>query len=189
LLFYAEMLEHLGKHKGVFIQHFNGKSDILTQLEVFITPQLLTEKKYIGVIVDADLNSQGTFASFQAAMEKATGQKVPAAGEWTEGAEGTPRLGVFIAPDSATQGEIETLVWRAWSSDPKNGPAKGCVDDFVCHMKEVGIEAKSPDKGLLGAFLAIRYDEDPRLGPATRRGVFDLGHSEFAALQEFLSRF
>ena len=56
-------------------------------------------------------------------------------------------------------------------------------------MAIVGYHAQSPDKGLLSTLLAIRYDEDPRLGPGARRKVFDLQRHEFAKLREFLSNF
>ncbi|MCX6968159.1 MAG: hypothetical protein NTZ46_10365 [Verrucomicrobia bacterium] len=186
LLFYAEMLESLGKHKAVFIQKFNGKTDLCAQLEVFITPQLLAEKTHIGVVVDADENPDGTFSSIQAAIAKAANQKVPNAGTWTDG---NPRIGIFIAPDPANKGEIETLVWRAWSADRANDAAKGHIDTYASSMRAAGFEAKSREKGLIGALLAIRNDDDPRLGPGARTNVFDLEHTEFAELRAFLSVF
>lgn len=186
LWFYAEVLEHLGKLEGVFIKEFGGKSNISTQLEVFLTPQLLEDKTHIGVIVDADQSSEGTFAGLQTAIANATGQTVPAPGAWTEG---NPRIGLFVAPDPCTPGEIETLVWRAWAADPDNRRAKDCIDTFADSMKVAGHEAKSREKGLIGALLAIRNDDDPRLGPGARANVFDLDRPELSALREFLAGF
>ena len=185
LHFYAEFLEDIGK-QGVFIEQFNGKADLIAQLDVLITPQLLAEKKRIGVIMDADDNPAGTFIGFQSALARLTGQSVPAAGMWTHG---TPRIGLFVAPDAGSKGEIETLVWRAWSADGANAAAKQCIETFTDCMQAAGQFAKSPDKGLLAALLAIRNDEDPRLGPGARANVFDFTRTEFAALSEFLSGF
>lgn len=185
LLFYAEFLEDLGK-TGVYIADFNGKADLIAQLDALITPQLLAEKTRIGVVMDADGNPAGTFTSFQNALATLTGQTVAAPGTWTDG---TPRVGLFVAPDAGSQGEIETLVWRAWSADEANAPAKACIETFISCMQADGHSAKSPDKGLLAALLAIRNDEDPRLGPGARANVFDFTRAEFAALSEFLSGF
>lgn len=98
LLFYAEVLEVLGKQGTVFIKDFNGKSDLTSKLEAFITPQLLADKKHIGVIVDADNNSQGTFASIQRVLTELTAQTVPSPGTWTTG---SPKIGLFVAPDAS----------------------------------------------------------------------------------------
>jgi len=186
LHFYAEVLEDVGKHPSVFIKQFNGKEDLLLKLESFITPVLLAEKVKIGVIVDGDGNPAGTFTSVQHKLAELTGQTVPAAGTWTDG---TPKIGLFVTPDGASQGEIETLVWRAWSSAPGNAAAKTCIEQYRDCMAAAGFMAHSPDKGLVNTLLAIRYDEDPRLGPGARTGVFDFGAPEFAPLRAFLSAF
>lgn len=185
LLFYAEFLEDLGK-EGVYIADFNGKADLIAQLDALITPQLLVEKRRIGVIMDADREPAGTFISFQNALTRLTGQTMPAAGTWTDC---NPRIGLFVTPDANTQGEIETLVWRAWAADEANADERKCIETFTGCMQTAGQSAKSPDKGLLAALLAIRNDEDPRLGPGARANVFDFTSAEFAALREFLNGF
>ena len=186
LHFYAEFLESLGTHKTVFIERFNGKADLLLQLETFITPELLAEKTKIGVIVDGDANPTGTFVSFQKKLEELAKQKVPSVGTWTGG---KPDIGIFVTPDGTSDGEIETLVWRSWSADPANAPVKACIEQYRECMSAAGFTAKSPDKGLLSTLLAIRNDEDPRLGPGAQKKVFDFQRPEFSKLREFLSKF
>jgi hypothetical protein len=186
LLFYAEFLEWLGNYDSVFIQHFNGKADLNEKLEDFVTPQLLAEKGSIGIIVDADEQPEGAFAAVRDKIAQLTTLEIPAPGRWIAG---PPKIGAFIAPDPATPGEIETLVWRAWSADSKNAVAKDCIDAFIACMAADGHKAKSPDKGLIGALLAIQSDDDPRLGPGARNRVFDFDRPEFAALRMFLSEF
>ena len=63
------------------------------------------------------------------------------------------------------------------------------LETFRACMAEAGFQAQSPAKGLVGSLLAIRNDEDPRLGPGARRGVFDLGQPGFDALRVFLAEF
>lgn len=183
LLFFAEALEHVGKLEGVFIKSFNGKADLDTKLEVFLSPDLLTQKSAIGVIVDADEDETKTVARISQILQKATAQSVTL-GQWTIA---KPKVGLFVAPGGGTIGEIESLVWQAWGSDPSNQPARACIDTFINCMAASGNQSKSPDKGRVSALLAIRNDEDPRLGPGARAKVFDFERPEFKPLLEFLS--
>jgi hypothetical protein len=56
-------------------------------------------------------------------------------------------------------------------------------------MEKAGFAARSPDKGLIGALLAIGNDDDPRLGPGARAKVFDLNRVEYSELKLFLGGF
>lgn len=186
LLFYAEMLEEVGNPGNVFIEDFNGKGDLAANLPIFITPVMLAEKIRIGVIADADEDPAGTFTQLENIMHSITGQHVAASGAWTNG---HPKIGILVVPASTTVGEIETLVWNAWSSDAANSQAKECLEGFAQCMNAAGLEAHSPSKGLVSSLLAIRHDEDPRLGPGARANVFDLSRPQFAQLREFLSAY
>jgi hypothetical protein len=185
LYFYAEMLKKLNKYEGVFIQPIGGKSKLPVALETFINPGLLGAKTHIGFIVDADDAPEATRDSLQAKLAELTGQRV-FDGQWTGG---SPKIGLFVVPGGDLKGEIETLVWNSWANDPKNIPSKNCVEGYVACMSAAGHHAHSPDKGLIGALLAIRSDEDPRLGPGARRNVFDLARPELQPLRHFLDGF
>jgi hypothetical protein len=156
------------------------------KLDDFITPQLIAEKVQIGVIVDGNGNPTGTFASVQAKLAELAGQTVSSVGSWTNG---VPNIGIFITPDGVARGEIETLVWRAWAANPENSSVRTCIEQYRDCMAAAGFNAHSPDKGLISSLLAIRNDDDPRLGPGARTGVFDFAAPEFAQLQTFLSGF
>lgn len=186
LHFYNAVLKAIGLRDRVYIKQLGGKDELVVKLETFITPVLLAEKKAIAVIVDADGNPAGTFTQIQTALAKAIGQQVPAAGQWTAG---PPKIGIFIVPNAESTGEIETLVWRAWSADPANASAKTCIANYIRCMAETGVNPQSPDKGLIGALLAIRNDDDPRLGPGAREDVFNLHAAEYEPLRTFLSGF
>jgi hypothetical protein len=96
---------------------------------------------------------------------------------------------LFVVPGGAAPGEIETLVWRSWGSDPANRAQKTCIENYVACMANQGARAHSSDKGLIGALLAIRSDDDPRLGPGARTNVFDLTRPELQDLRDFLAQF
>ena len=72
---------------------------------------------------------------------------------------------------------------------PRPCRTKKCIEDYIACMQANNATAKSPDKALLGALLAVKNDEDPRLGPGARAKVFDLNSPYFNQLREFLAGF
>jgi len=185
LLFYAEALEWVGVADRVFIKHCNGRSDLDLKLQDLINPGFLAEKTHMGVIVDADQDAEVAEKRFASLLGTLTRKETPGCG-WTKG---SPRIGLWVAPGDGLQGEIESLVWKAWSSDPKNARPKACIESFMACMSEAGCSARSRDKAQVSSLLAIRNDEDPRLGPGARAGCFDFARPEFASLLEFLKGF
>jgi len=185
LLFFAELLEEIGKPGQVFIQQIEGTAGLEEKLETFITPALLAAKTKIGFIFDADADAQRTGDRLQRLLSRLTGQTVTD-GTWTTG---KPQIGLFIVPGSGVNGEIETLVWRAWINDPANAGQRQCIEQFIACMQGQHVQAHSPDKAPVGALLAIRHDDDPRLGPAARDNVLDLNRPEYEPLKAFLAAF
>ena len=184
LHFYAAFLHYLGKLSGVFIKTFDGKRKILSHeiLSTYLSERLLAEKKSIGIILDADDNPAGTVTAISSRLKDITGRELHE-GTWEEG---SPKLGFFVAPDAITKGEIETLTWNAFPSDPKHSEMKIAAQEFHQKMETLGWKSKSPDKGRIGAFLSAAYDEDPRLGPGAREKLFDFNAPGFTRLRHFL---
>jgi hypothetical protein len=185
LLFYAEVLEEVGKHEQVFIKELGGKSGMSRKLETFVTPSLLARKTAIAFVFDADESHEGTRQSLEKLLSNLTGQAV-SDGKWTKE---IPKIGLMIVPGAGAKGEIETLVWQSWSSNPGNAGQKKCIEDFVDCMRVSNATAQSSDKGLIGALLAVKNDEDPRLGPGARAKVFDLNSPHLQSLRQFLAGF
>ncbi|MGA2180449.1 MAG: DUF3226 domain-containing protein [Verrucomicrobiota bacterium] len=185
LLFYAEVLETVGKHEQVFIKELGGKSGLNRKLEAFVTPALLARKTAIAFVFDADESHDATRQSLENLLSNLTGQAV-SEGKWTQG---IPKIGLMIVPGAGAKGEIETLVWQSWSSNPDNAGQKKCIQDFVTCMHASNVKPQSPDKGLIGALLALKNDEDPRLGPGARAKVFDLNSPHLQPLRQFLTGF
>ena len=184
-VFFAEVLEHLGKIDETFIQHFNGASDLLVKLETFLSPGLLAEKASIGVVVDADANAAARIQSVSNVLQKATGRSIQH-GVWSPVQPNQAQVGFFVVPDGQQHGEIESLAWQSWANDPPNAAQRQCIDEYLGCMQALGQVAKSPDKGRISALLAIRNDEDPRLGPGARAKVFSFDRPEFQLLLDFL---
>jgi hypothetical protein len=185
LLFYAEVLEELGTHEKVFIKELGGKTETKAKLETLVSPGLLNSKSSIAFIFDADNAPGNTRNRLQNLLSEITHQRV-VDGQWSGG---KPNIGLLIVPGGDQAGEIETLVWNSWASDAANEAEKRCVESYISCMQNAGATAQSPAKGLISTLLAVKYDEDPRLGPGARRNVFNLGRPELQALREFLSGF
>jgi hypothetical protein len=182
LLFYAEVLEDLGVEK-VFIQEIGGNAGRSSKLKAFVNQGLLGSKSSIAFIFDADSEPEATRTSLQNLLSGITGQSI-IDGQWSVG---MPKIGLLIVPGGNQTGEIETLVWNSWANNAANAEQKQCVEDYMACMQTASAKAHSPAKGLIGALLAVKSDEDPRLGPGARQNVFDLGRPEFQKLREFLS--
>lgn len=187
LLFYAEVLEELGKHERVFIKQLGGKAGMNAKLELdtLLSPGLLEAKSAIAFIFDADTAPETTRNSLQNLLSGITRQPV-VDGQWSGG---RPNIGLLIVPGGDQAGEIETLVWNSWASDAANTAERRCVEGYISCMQTAGTTAHSPTKGLISTLLAVKYDEDPRLGPGARGNVFNLGRPELQKLRDFLSGF
>jgi 5S rRNA maturation endonuclease (ribonuclease M5) len=181
--FYAELMEQVGVYGETYIKMLNGRSDLAKQAKVFLKPSLLAGKRCVAVIVDADHNGAGIAERFSQLLGELTGQVVTCGG-WTDG---RPRVGLFVVPSVGETGEIETLVWKSWAY--ANGEQAACIEQYVACMKTKGVEPKSPEKGRVGALLALRNDDDPRLGPGARARVFDFDRPEYDDLKVFLRGF
>lgn len=185
-MFCQSFLKHLGRLEGVYFHQFGGKSNILKRqlLADYLTPQRLATKDAIGILLDADDNPTGAIQSLRASLQAITDRELTE-GAWTDG---PPKLGFFVAPDGVSCGELETLVWNAWSSNPDHKVGKESVLTYLTTMEQTNAKwkAKSPDKARIGAFLAAAYDEDPRLGPGAREGLFDFDDPSFVRLKNFL---
>jgi 5S rRNA maturation endonuclease (ribonuclease M5) len=186
LFFFAELLEDIGKYQGVFIQEMGGRSLLETNLENFIHHGRLREKTHVAVVVDADTNGLAIASKLTSLLSDITGQNVTE-GAWTEG---TPRIGLLVVPSPENVGEIEDVVWNAWAADPANAAAKACIETYeTCMRENAGLRAHSSVKGRLGSLLALKHDEDPRLGPAARANVFNFSHPGYERVISFLRNF
>lgn len=94
-----------------------------------------------------------------------------------------PKIGVFILPDSATEGMLEDLCLRSIADDP----VMQCIDEyFGCVNDQVGSLPKNINKAKVQAFLASRREYVAHLGLAAHRGYWPLDNSEFDQIKQFL---
>jgi len=188
LRFYAEMMEHLGKHGDCFIQDLGGKGrdKLKDEAALLLTPVSLSKITAVAVILDADDNADAALRLAQGALRQFVGAEIPEERVWVPANTGNTRFGIFIVGDQDRKGEIETIAWNAWKNSDKNKPHTDCIERYIQCVEASGARVQSRDKVRVGAMLAVHSEDDPRLGPGTQKKIFNLDAPEFDSLRVFL---
>jgi len=186
LCFYAEFLQHLGLYEGVYIQDMKGRSRLEDELEVFLTPKLLAEKSHIAILLDADDDGPDLVKRIQNRLRKCTSREL-VEGVWSASKDGN-KLGFFVAPTPNEVGEIEDLVWQAWSGTEGNTDAAKCVESYLSCIDMMSPSSTTGRiaKRRLGSLLAVLSEDDPRLGPAAQKKLIPFEADQFKRLRDFL---
>ena len=179
--FFKAMLRHLGLEGDVQVQDFGG----ITELKGFLkavanAPGFRTTVTSLAVVRDAEENPAGAFQSVRSALAGAGLPQPATVGGYVSA---KPRTGVFILPDGASSGMLETICLRAVATDP----AMKCVDDFFdCLQRRQIPGPKNKDKARVQAFLASRETSGLLLGQAAHKRYWSLDASAFETVRTFL---
>lgn len=147
---------------------------------IWTAAQTRPSLRAIGVIRDADDDAQGAFTSVCESLQ-AVGYPTPSAHGSISNA--IPAIGVFIVPDGASAGAIETLCRRSQAGDK----ISGCVEKYVdCLEEHDCLQSPNVDKTFAHAYLAAMRNPVARVGEGARQGVWDFNSEAFADLTEFL---
>jgi hypothetical protein len=188
LTFYAEFLEHLGRFNGVFIQNMGGRENLMVELDTFIAPPLLATKTHIAVVLDNDDASPDFAGRLKAKLDAITRRSLTE-GQWTESAPDA-KVGFFVAPAPGEIGEIEDLIWRVIADDPARAHEARCVENYLaCMNAGPTSENRRIAKRKLGSWLAVKHEDDPRLGPAARDRKIDFDAPALERLKTVLTGF
>ena len=181
-LFSALMIkQRIGAEAGVQIIDAGGVDKFPRNLSAIHTvAQARPPIRSIGVIRDADDDAAGAFGSVCTHLRN-TGYAPPAAHGEFSGA--VPSIGVFIVPDGAEPGAMETLCRR--SVEGTDG-AK-CVDAYLeCLERDGAMKSNHPDKSFAHAWLAAARNPVARVGEGALNGVWNFESLAFAPLSRFL---
>ena len=132
LIFYAELLEHVGLF-DCFIQDLGGKgrTKLRNEALLLLKPDNLARMKAIAVVLDADDNADASFTLARDAIRDVLGMDVAEPESWFEEPHTKVRFGVFISGGPDGTGEVKSLAWDAWQSDADNSTLKECVEEFI----------------------------------------------------------
>lgn len=136
----------------------------------------------IGVVRDANGDARGSFRSVCDSLRNVGYEPPPVHGEFS-GA--TPSIGVFIAPDGARPGAIETLCRRS----VEGKPAAACADEYMkCLENRGAMRSSNIDKSFAHAYLAALPNPVARVGEGALSGAWNFDSPAFEELSRFLRR-
>ncbi|NUO84407.1 hypothetical protein HUU05_30395 [candidate division KSB1 bacterium] len=178
--FFKALLRHLDLLNTIEIRNAGGVNDFSTFLrQLLITPGY-PQVTSLAIIRDAEGN---VTAAFQAICNSLKDVQLHVPSRLGELSEGTPKVSVFLLPDCANSGMLETLCLDSVSADP----AMPCVENYFLCLEERGTQLpKNLTKARLHTFLASRSRADLLLGQAAHEGYWPFDDPVFDPLKKFL---
>lgn len=173
---------------GIQIRGAGGKDGFPAELEAVRIAAIRHSEESdkplhaIGILRDADHDAAAAFQSVERAVRRA-GLKPPAQhGQFSDAA---PSIGIFIVPDDASPGAIETIC----RSSVEATHAARCAEEYLTCLSQEGPtrSAARTDKAFAHAFLASGDNPVARVGEGAKAGVWDFSHPAFAALRSFIA--
>jgi hypothetical protein len=187
--FFGALFKYVGR-SDVQIIPVGGKYKFQLELANFIRDPDFPQVTDILFVRDADFVADG--AGFAATWTSVTNTlrhhslPVPIShGQFTTG--GIPRIAVFIMPDGASEGMLETLCVAAIQSNP----ATQCVRDYFNCLQSANIPGhphlpRNQDKAFTRVFLASLPEPDKLLGQAAQAGYWPWTAPAFTPIIDLL---
>ena len=176
LRFSQALLRHLGI-TGVQIHDFGGVKQLRSFLGGFVASDGFSRVERLGVIRDAEDSAENAFRSVQDALASV---KLSVPEQPQERAGSGPSVSVLILPGADRPGMLETLLCESLADEPVNQ----CIDEFFQCVGEASI--KNMHKARAFAFLTTRPEPRHSVGVAALQGQWDLDHSAFNGVRQFL---
>ena len=175
------------RNRDIQIVEFGGKDKLGEFLTNVLVPRIRATDivRIIGVVRDADKYYDRAFQSVGGSLRRAgvpvpNSSLTPVIGT-LDGAD--IQVSVYIMPDNASSGDLETLILRAI----EGSPALNCVENYIQCLNEQGLTIRHERKAKLHAFLASDTD-DPTLQPgqAIDAGIIPWDSPAFDDVHKFL---
>ncbi len=181
LHFFEALLRKLGIADQIESRNFSSLSNLRpTLLSLVATSEFQRLVTSVGVVRDAETDAGVASQSVNDALIAAglTPARTPPI-----------KTSVFILPDNANPGMIETLCMQAVASEPTLADACGCVQDFFACLGRHNIPVPADitfAKHHAQAFLATRPQVQLFPGLAAYRKYWPWDNAVFSALKQFL---
>ena len=181
--FFIAALSHLGMSNAVQVHNAGGHGQWSASIRTLLITPGFEMVRSLALIRDAEGSARSAFQATRGILRQA-GLVVPT--KPNTQAPGTPNVWVFILPDCASRGMLETLCLAAVAGDP----VMHCVERFMdCVRQHASAPPRNEDKARLHAFLASRTRPDLRLAEAAEKGHWPWDAPAFEALMHFLADF
>jgi hypothetical protein len=177
-LFFEALIQHIGL-EDIQILDIGGKTRLRSALKALSSSPGFHKVNSLGIIRDADENSEGARQSVRDALQHA-GLPDPDSSN-----NANPRVSILILPPDEKQGALEDLCLKSVGRDP----VMKCVDDyFRCigrHLSD--LNQRDLSKAKIQVFLAFKAP-GKRLGEATQAGCWSWNNEAFEKVKDFLHR-
>lgn len=179
--FFSALLEEIGIEE-IQIQNYGGIDELRGFLKQFcIAPGFLERVESLGIVRDAETDSNAAFQSVSSALNAAN---LPVPQCPLELTNTQPHTGIFILPDNEMNGMLETVCL----SSVKEDPAMFCIDEyFRCLREKLEHLPKNIEKAHLQTFLASRQKVPKMLGIAAKQGIWPWDSLVFNSIKNFLN--
>ncbi|MCH8062701.1 MAG: hypothetical protein IH861_09370 [Chloroflexi bacterium] len=145
-----------------------------------ISPGFQDIVQALGIVRDADDNSLDKLHSVQDALQAA---KLPVPDRPLQPAGRNPKTAILILPHDKQGGALEDVCLASVEADA----VINCVEEYMdCVQEKVETPPNNVAKAKVQTFLASRIRPGLRLGEAAEADYWDLNHSSFEPLKEFL---
>lgn len=173
LHFVEALLLHLGLSPQVEVRSFGGVRDLRDSLAALAKTPGFHLVQSLGILRDAEQDAKAASAAVRGAVAAA----------------GLDQLGVntsvFILPDNARPGMIETLLVDSLRSDP----IYACIEEFFDCTAKVGAPLPTGEvsaKSLAQTYLATRPKVQMYPGTAAYRGYWQWDSPVFDGIKQFM---
>jgi hypothetical protein len=188
--FFTALLAHLGR-SDVQVLQVQGKHGFSPRITLLVQDPNFRTVTDVLVVRDADCVADGAGFSqtWRSVTQVLRQNNLPVPTAHAQFVPGPPRVAVFVMPDGASDGMLETLCWRAVQGDP----AVPCVVAYFDCLKNAGLAhiphlPRNTDKAFMHAFLASRPEPDKRLGEAAQASYLDWTATAFVPLIDLLKQ-
>ena len=163
----------------VQIDHFDGVSQLLNPAVLRAEAQS-SDLTCLGLVLDADENPDQRLARLREACRAGLGIELPVQlprdGWINEAAPRKPRFGLWMMPDNASRGMLETFL--AYLLPPSGGALWDWTDSVCDQAKEKGATFKEVqrDKARIHAYLAFQDEPGRQLHEALINRLLNPNH-------------
>lgn len=174
-----------GYKEEYLVESVGGKDNFFRKIQEYLSyigEVNLKRLKVIGIVRDADENSQSAFQSICDVLKKLK-LPVPTGISNLEGQD--PAVCVLIIPPDRP-GSLETICWESINDDK----IKNCIEEYIrCINYKCSLSKNKLDKLRSNIFVCSKEPSEPnlRFGEAAEKGYFNFNAEKFEIIRRFLS--
>ncbi len=178
--YFVCLAKHLKLNDDIEIVSLKGIDNLKSKLKAIIeTAKGLDTLVSIGIICDADTNSQRAFGKITLALQD---QRLPIPKEAMKKSDGKPSIQIMLLPDNHHEGALEDLCLNSLDESSQE-----CIERYLtCMKKAKQYKSKNEAKSKIYAYIAAQGNPRMTLGCSAHENCWDFNHPAFSQIIQFL---